>query len=225
MGQAYTEFIGDILKNAEKGEPIYSEDLARAVEKKYGISKREAAANTAVSLKRIMDRNTIPDLRNYQKGIYYRTVATPFGEIGINKDRLIKDRYMKSDSGYYGGYSLMYQMGLTTQMPAHWTVVTNKAGKYSRKDNRLEIILTPPHTEITAENKEYLKVLDILDLMQKAPVDVKAPYKIVLVYIRDNHLEFEKLLAYATLYYNQNTVNQLAKVAVEGGIYSESARG
>ena len=223
MGQAYTEYISNILKKTNMGDPIYSEDLAQAVEKKYGISKGEAAANTAVSLKRIMDRNTIPDLRNYQKGIYYRTVATPFGEIGINKDKLIRDRYMKADSGYYGGYSLMYQMGLTTQMPTYLTVVTNKAGKYSRKDNRLEIILSPPHTEITAENKEYLKVLDILDLMKKAPVDAENPYKTVLVYIRDNHLEFEKLLAYATLYYNQNTVNQLARVAVEGGILSESA--
>ena len=223
MGQAYTEYISNILKKTNMGDPIYSEDLAQAVEKKYGISKGEASANTAVALKRIMDRKTIPDLRNYQKGIYYRTVATPFGEIGINKDKLIRDRYMKADSGYYGGYSLMYQMGLTTQMPTYLTVVTNKAGKYSRKDNRLEIILSPPHTEITAENKEYLKVLDILDLMKKAPVDAENPYKTVLVYIRDNHLEFEKLLAYATLYYNQNTVNQLARVAVEGGILSESA--
>ena len=38
----------------------------------------------------------MPELRCYQKGVYYRTAATPFGEIGINKEQLIADKYPSS---------------------------------------------------------------------------------------------------------------------------------
>lgn len=223
MKLSYTEYIEDMVKKVNTGDPIYSDDIAEAIKIEYGITKKEAAANTAVSLKRLMDRRTIPELRNYQKGIYFRTAVTPFGETGINKDKLISDRYLSNDNGYYGGYRLLHQMGLTNQMPNNLMVVTNKAGKNSRKDSKLEIIIMPPHTHITADNKEYLKILDILDLLQKAPVDVKEPYKILAAYIKKMELDYKKLLAYASQYYHHNTLSHLAKVAVEGEMLNEPA--
>ncbi|MBR1692124.1 MAG: hypothetical protein IJ711_05040 [Lachnospiraceae bacterium] len=223
MAETYVEYIRELIITKTIGAPIYSADMANQMEKKYHISQREASANTAVAVKRIMDRGLLPELRCYQKGIYFRTADTPFGETGIDKEQLIADRYIVHDNGYDGGFRLLYQMGLTTQIPADRVVVTNKAGKGMRKDRKLEISICPPHTKITTDNKEYLKVLDVLEIMQKAPIDADAPYRMLFFHIRKMELDFGKLMAYAALYYNRNTLTNLAKVAVEGGIADETA--
>ena len=54
----------------------------------------KAKAAASVAMKRIMERQTIPTLRQYQKGIYYLTEQTVFGETEINRDKLLAVKYM-----------------------------------------------------------------------------------------------------------------------------------
>lgn len=75
------------------------------------------------------------------------------------------------------------------------------------------VIIRPPKVEINAENKQYLKILDMLDILDHAPVDADDPYNIIGEYIEQLGLEYVRLLAFANNYYNRNTVIQLAHVA------------
>lgn len=209
----YAEFICSGLAGLPTGQPIYSGDIAAKLAVEYGLPQKEATAATAVALKRIMDDEAVPNLRFYKKGIYYLTAVTPFGEVGIDKERLIADKYLLPDIGYETGYAVLHRMGLTSQLPKERCVATNKAADCTRMDHKLGVLVRPPKTTINKENKAYLQVLDVLDLMDKAPVDAEQPYALLADYIHQTGLKYETLLSLADRYYNKKTILQLAHTA------------
>lgn len=213
----YIDFTCELLQQVPPGMPIYIRQVAEKIANRFALEMKDAAAAASVAVKRIMDGKIIPELRFYQKGIYFRTVVTPFGEREIDRERLIADKYMLPDKGYETGLGLLHRMGLTTQMPKEQVIATNAARECTRTDKKLNIIIRPPKVAVSAGNKAYLQTLDALELMEKAPVDAERPYEIIANYIRENNLLYEKLLFFADRYYNRNTVMQLAHTAGEGG--------
>ncbi|MBO4831110.1 MAG: hypothetical protein J5569_01405 [Oscillospiraceae bacterium] len=209
----YTEYVKSYLEQQEPGNPIYTNVISGAVAADYNIDKKKAAAATSVALKRILDKGYLPDLRCYQKGIYFRTVNTPFGEIGISREKLIAIKYLLPDKGYETGLSLLHNLGLTTQMPAEHLLATNVAKECVRYDSKLGVSICPPKVPVNADNKAYLQILDALDLLDKAPVDAHDPYTILADHIRRNGLKYETLLYYADRYYNRKTIIRLAHTA------------
>ena len=209
----YTEYVRNYLEQQEQGVPIYTDEIANAVAVDYAINKKKAAAATAVAIKRIMDKGELPDLRFYQKGVYYRTAVTPFGEIGINTEKLIANKYLLPDKGYETGLRLLHHMGLTTQMPTEHLLATNAAKDCVRYDNKLGVSICPPKAPVNSENKTYLQTLDALDLLDKAPIDAQNPYTIIANHIRKNGLQYETLLYYADRFYNRKTIIHLAHTA------------
>ncbi|MCR4723515.1 MAG: hypothetical protein K5629_07045 [Eubacteriales bacterium] len=209
----YIEYVQNFFEQQGHGTPIYTDKIAEAMAANYGIDKKKAAAATAVAVKRIMDNGNLPDLRCYQKGIYYRTVVTPFGEIGVNREELIANKYLLPDNGYETGLRLLHHMGLTTQMPTEHLFATNIAKDCIRHDSKLGVSICPPKAPINKQNKAYLQTLDAIDLLDKAPVDAKNPYTILADHIQKNGLQYETLLYYADKYYNQKTIIKLAHTA------------
>ena len=209
----YIEFVQDFVNNQPQGAPIYTDMIADALAGNYGLEKKKAAAAAAVAVKRIMTGGLVPDLRFYQKGIYYRASSTPFGETGISKEQLITDKYLRDDSGYETGPGLLHSFGLTSQMPNERLIATNAAKDCVRYDRKLDVSVCPPKAPINAESKAYLQVLDALDLMDNSPVDADDPYGIIAEHILRNGLMYERLLYYADKFYNRRTVINLAHTA------------
>ena len=209
----YIEYVRNYLEHRDYGAPIYTDEIAEDMAVDYGIDKKKATAATAVAVKRIIDKSILPDLRCYRKGIYYRTVATPFGEMGISREKLIANKYLLNDNGYETGLRLLYHMGLTTQMPSEHLIATNSAKDCVRYDSKLDVSICPPKVPVNAENKAYLQTLDAMDILDKAPVDARNPYTILADFIRQNGLQYEILLYYADRYYNRKTVIRIAHTA------------
>lgn len=69
------------------------------------------------------------------------------------------------------------QLGLSTQMPARVHFAFNKAKSYTVEDKTLKVLISPPKTKITAENKRYLQILDLLEIFGKAPIEVEDPFR------------------------------------------------
>ena len=216
MEKPYMDFVCEVMNRQEIGKPIYISRISEYVVETYQIPQKKAAGAVSVACKRIMDGGLIPELRFYQKGIYYRAAVTPFGETGIDKEQLIADKYLVNDTGYETGLSVLHRMGLTSQMPRERVLASNRASDCARLDARLGVVVRPPKVEINAGNKQYLKLLDVLDILADAPVDVENPYAVIGEYIERLELEYRKLLALANNYYNRNTVIQLAHVAGGG---------
>jgi len=218
MRQTYMDFVYKTLLEIQVGTPVYTNQVAGKVAVIYDLGENEAAAATAVAIKRIMDGKVMSELRCYQKGIYYRTIVTPFGEVGINKEQLIADKYLLPDIGYETGFGVLHLMGLTTQMPRERILATNVAKDCARADKKLGVTIRPPKVKITADNKVYLQTLDVLDALEKAPIDVEQPYHAIAKHIYERKLQYRLLLALADHYYDKNTVLQLAHTASAGGI-------
>ena len=217
MKKTYVNFVCEYLGGIPVGTPIYTGQVAEIIAAEYKLQKKEASAAAAVTVKRILDGGMMPELRCYQKGIYYRTAVTPFGETGINKERLIADKYLLPDIGYETGLTVLHRMGLTSQMPRERVLATNVAKDCMRTDKKLGVVIRPPKATVTAGNKDYLQILDALDLLEKAPVDEDHPYEVVAGYIQKKGLNYQILLALADQYYNHSTVLRLAHTANMGG--------
>ena len=216
MKKPYVDFVYGVMVGQEIGKPIYISRISEYMVETYRIPQKKAAGAASVACKRIMDGGLIPELRFYQRGIYYRAAVTPFGETGIDKEQLIADKYLINDTGYETGLSVLHRMGLTSQMPRERVLASNRAGDCARLDAKLGVVVRPPKVEINAGNKQYLKLLDVLDVLADAPVDVDNPYMVIGEYIERLELEYHKLLALANNYYNRNTIIQLAHVAGGG---------
>lgn len=214
----YIEFIYDFITDINVSMPIYTKQIAYEMSKENNISQKEAAAAVAVAIKRIMDNDKIPELRLHQKGIYYKTKTTPFGEIGINKEQLIADKYILPHIGYETGLTLMNRMGLTTQISNERIIATNLAKDSVRTDKKLGVTIKPPKTQVNIQNKKYLQLLDAIELIDKTPIDEGNPFDIISRYIKNENMQYEKLLAYADSYYNQKTILHLAHTASAGGV-------
>mgnify|MGYP003500315682 FL=1 len=214
----YIEYVIKYLKNQIPGNPIYTADIAKAFSKEYSFEIKKANAAVSVAIKRIIDTKQLENLRFYQKGIYYLAVKTPFGETGINKEILIREKYLIPDIGYETGYTVLHQMGLTTQMPNERVLVTNKARDCIRADKSLDLYIRPPKETVTQTNKRYFQFLDAVELMDKAPIDVDNPYEILAQHLNKQNLQYSQLLALADKYYNNNTIIKIAHIALTGGV-------
>lgn len=211
----YCDYIVKYIKNCPLSAPIYVADIGNMVKKDYSLPADKANAAVAVAMKRIMDRKQIPDLRFYQKGIYFRAEVTPFGETGIDKESLIVRKYLDNDQGYETGTRLLYKIGLTTQLPNTRLIATNTAKECLRRDEKLNVSVCPPKVVVTKENKDYLQLLDVLEMLDRTPIDVEDPYRLLAAYIDKKGLRYDLLLAFADKYYPQRTILQLAKTASE----------
>lgn len=211
----YIDFLEKRIHSYDFSVPIYTSALAQVMALEFHLSLKDSAAAVSVAIKRLIDSKKITELRFFQNGIYYLAKKTPFGELGINKDILIKDKYLSGDNGYETGLALLHHLGLTTQIPARRVFATNKALNCIRFDKALGIYTCPPKAKITAENKYYLQVLDAIDTLHKAPVDANRPYHLIATYIQKYNLDYCELLSIASKHYSKSTIITLAKIAEE----------
>ena len=217
---SYIDFVLEALQPYAVGEPIYTVDIREQVAEHFKLSKEDARGATSVALQRIVQRNLDPALRHFHKGIFYHTKKTAFGEVGIDKQQLIADKYLKNDSGYETGYSALYRFGLTTQLPRELCIATNQSWGAARMNKKLGVVFCSPKTLVTKDNKLYLQLLDVLEIMGRAPIDADHPYSILTQHIEKHGLRYDVLLNIADRFYSQNTVLQLAHTAGQGGTYA-----
>ncbi len=212
----YIEFVKQQIEIYEIGVPIHSARIAQQLAREYDLTDQKALAAVAVATKRLMERQLIPDLRAFQKGIYYRTKVTPFGEVKINRERLIAEKYLNPDNGYETGFRLLNLLGLTTQIAKGRVLATNIANGYTKTDKELGVVIRPPKVRITADNKDYLQVLDALSMLNKAPIDIENPYDVIAEYVKKKNLKYDKLIAWADRYYDRETVIGVAHTVTAG---------
>ena len=210
------QFLKEEVGRYAYGEPIQVAWLQVEVRKKFALPPEHEARATAVCMKRLMDTGCVEGLRRYEKGIYYRAEPTPFGESHVDRNRLIALKYTDQHQGYEGGLSALHQVGLTSQMPNERVIVTNKAKAGTRQDRKLNITIRKPATRITADNIQYLQLLDMLDGLDRAPVDAEQPVRILKAYVAKHKLRWETLLAIAGRHYGTRTIGWVVRLTKEG---------
>ena len=202
--------IGEYVDQAKERIPIFTNEIYNYVKQKLPNVKKNLF-NEYIT--RYAKAN--PKFVRHKKGIYYKTVVTPFGIAGISYPDLIKKVYLTNGDnviGYESGPSYMNKIGLTTQIPSYTYIVTERA-KYAVLDESDKILLLKPVIKVNNENYRYLQFLDMLDNKMKIKIEAKNPNLILRGYIDRYGLNFERLLGFARQYKNNKIYPQLAELA------------
>ena len=122
--------------------------------------------NIRQQIKKLVDGGL---LIRYDNGIYFIPETTIFksgSQLSFNK--VVKEKYLLDESkeqcGYISGVYFANAVGLTTQVPMKYDIVTNKATKDYREVKLAQstIILRKPKIEVTSANHLTLQFLDLI---------------------------------------------------------------
>ena len=107
-------------------------------------------------------------LVRFENGIYYIPAKTIFGISTLSTIKVIEKKYIKKDEevyGFYSGISFINNIGLTTQVPNIYEIMTNKESTRVRKvkiENQ-ELVLRKSRVKITKDNYITLQFLEFIN--------------------------------------------------------------
>lgn len=106
-------------------------------------------------------------LARFENGIYYIPSKTILGDSILSATKVIEKKYIKNDKevyGFYCGVSFMNNIGITTQVPNTYEIMTNKESTRVRrvKLNNQKIVLRKARVEVNKDNYVTLQFLEFI---------------------------------------------------------------
>ena len=205
-------FYEFLKENYKENEPIFISEL------KYKNLNMNAIRQ------QILNLTTKNLLVRYDTGIYYIPGNSIFRTSKIlSQNKIIEKKYISSNDeilGYLSGLNFANKIGITTQVPNLYEVVSNKATCDYRelKIASTKIILRKPRTTITKENYLELQFLDMIKEIDNLSIlDNAENKKIVLNYMKFANISFEKLQKLLE-FYPDKIYKNLYQVGVLNGV-------
>lgn len=157
-----------VIERFGAGTPVLTEDL-------IALFPDVTEATVFNAIKRSLSDGA---LERYQRGVYFIPKEGAFGRVPLSASKVIERKWIRDGDevyGYCSGSMLENEVGLTTQVPAVLEITTNKEKKRVREVSPFggwrKIELRAPRTEITAENVDALRLLDILTRVSPAKLE------------------------------------------------------
>lgn len=208
----YSERIRGIIENYPVGEPFINENIAEILKKEFDLAQRDAMLITNNKLKRMYDEGK---LGRIEKGVYYVTKQTVFGQVKPDYDRYaVKMLTISADEiiGYESGASFFNRIGLSTLIPREIEVVSNN---YRRKlPDNCHVTAKKPPVNITSENYRYLQMLDVINDMRRLHIDAENPEEIISSVIAKNKIDPIRLVGFARKFYPQRILPKVIDIIV-----------
>ncbi|MDR0831646.1 MAG: hypothetical protein LBM99_01970 [Bacillales bacterium] len=196
-----TTVIKETINKQEILKPIFNNELYFQTCQQLNTNINKKIFNAY--LNRIIKKHET--LRQYQKGIYYLTQQTIFGEAKLRTYEVIKKQYLFDNGkiiGYETGPAIMQQVGLTTQMANTTFIVSNKVNN-SRYEKNKRLYLIKPLIEVNENNYKYLILLDIMANEFKLSLQEENPQRIYKEIFNNYNLDALTLIKYSSLYNNK----------------------
>lgn len=212
----YKEIVEEYIDRLKENEPIFIEDISDyicEIDKKNDIIKIKKNVNV------IMNRlNNEKKIKTFYKGIYYKPQKNIFGEMPLDKDKVIRKKYLEDKKGnikgYISGAKLFNKLGLTTQVPNITEIVTNEATGINKYNNKkLNIIIKTPKIKLNNQNYLYLQLIEIIANKEKINIENKNYNEIIMKFIKENNLDFEKIIKYSRETKNKKVMDVLYEIA------------
>jgi len=153
-----SEYIEFTINRLPKGYVFTYNDFLTEVNRKEAVIK--ALNRMAISGKIV----------KLSKGRFYKSNATPFGNLQPNQYQVVKDLLEEDGkvTGYLTGYSIYNKLGLTTQVSNTIQIGKNEI-RPSFKRARFNITFIKQKNTITKENIPLLQILDSIRYIKKIP--------------------------------------------------------
>ena len=177
---------------------------------KYGTNKPILTEELAIpeisydNLRKQLSRyNSQGIIEKYSQGVYYIPKETILGKSTLSINDVIYRKYISDDNeiyGYFSGLSFYNKLGITTQVPFVYEIVTNKEKSRVRKITlkNKKIILRKPYATINRNN--YLEA-QFLEFINNANInDINDNIDTLKKYIKDKNLNKNIILDLITNY-------------------------
>ncbi len=186
--------------------------------KKYGTNKPIITEELSIpeisydNLRKQLSRyNSQGILEKYSQGVYYIPKETILGRSTLSIDDVINRKYITNDNdiyGFYSGLSFYNKLGISTQVPFVYEIVTNKEKSRVREITlkNQKIILRKPYVKINKNNYLENQFLDFINNANSN--DLSDNVDVLKKYIKDNNLNKNVILDLIT-YYPSKTSKKL----------------
>lgn len=145
-----------LIEKYKENEPFFLSDIQ--IEGMTGNNVRQ-------QLKKLTD---VGKIKRFDKGIYYLPKKSIF-KSGTQPtlEKVLEYKYLQNNNkrcGYITGLLFFNQLGLTTQVPMQYEIVSNKATNNYRETTlaKSRVIIRKPKINVTEKNYVALQFLDML---------------------------------------------------------------
>lgn len=184
-----------LLDNYKENEPIFLADL-----QVDGMTR----TNVRQQIKKLTD---IGKVKRFDNGIYFLPKKTIFKSGSqLAPEKVLECKYLRDKDercGYVSGLMFFNQMGLTTQVPMMYEVVSNKATNDYRETSlaKSRVIVRKPKVPVTEKNYKALQFLDMLkDVGVYSEVTGKPLKDRLYRYMDDANLSISEMEPYFAYY-------------------------
>lgn len=197
-----------LKENYKENEPIILAELQ---------IKDMTGNNIRQQLKKLTDEGMI---KRFDKGIYYLPRKNIFKSGSLPSiEKVLEYKYLRDKNqlcGYVSGQLFFNQIGLSTQVPMQYEIVSNKATTDYRETvlAQSRIIIRSPKVPVTEQNYTILQFLDLMkDVDLYSEISGKELQERLFKYLRTINLKVSNLEPYFT-YYPDKLYRNLVKTKV-----------
>ena len=184
-----------LLDNYKENEPIFLADLQVDVMTRTNVRQQ---------IKKLTDTGKV---KRFDNGIYFLPKKTIFKSGSqLAPEKVLECKYLRDKDercGYVSGLMFFNQMGLTTQVPMMYEVVSNKATNDYRETSlaKSRVIVRKPKVPVTEKNYKALQFLDMLkDVDVYSEVTGKPLQDRLYRYMDDANLSISEMEPYFAYY-------------------------
>ena len=184
-----------LKENYEENDPIILAELK---------IKDMTENNIRQQLKKLTDEGMI---KRFDKGIYYLPRKSIFQSGSLPSiEKVLEYKYLRDKNqlcGYVSGQLFFNQIGLSTQVPMQYEIVSNKATSEYRETTLAQsrVIVRSPKVPVTEQNYTILQFLDLMkDVDLYSEISGKELQERLFKYLRTINLKVSDLEPYFTYY-------------------------
>ena len=205
-----------LLRNYKPNEPIFLADL-----QVDGMTR----TNVRQQIKKLTDTGKV---KRFDNGIYFLPKKTIFKSGSqLAPEKVLECKYLRDKDercGYVSGLMFFNQMGLTTQVPMMYEVVSNKATNDYRETSlaKSRVIVRKPKVPVTEKNYKALQFLDMLkDVDVYSEVTGKPLQDRLYRYMDDANLSISEMEPYFAYYPDKLYKNLVETRVIYNGLLAQ----
>ena len=205
-----------LLDNYKENEPIFLADL-----QVDGMTR----TNVRQQIKKLTDTGKV---KRFDNGIYFLPKKTIFKSGSqLAPEKVLECKYLRDKDercGYVSGLMFFNQMGLTTQVPMMYEVVSNKETNDYRETSlaKSRVIVRKPKVPVTEKNYKALQFLDMLkDVDVYSEVTEKPLQDRLYRYMDDANLSISEMEPYFAYYPDKLYKNLVETRVIYNGLLAQ----
>lgn len=205
-----------LLDNYKENEPIFLVDIQID-----GMTR----TNVRQQIKKLADTGKV---KRFDNGIYFLPKKTIFKSGSqLAPEKVLECKYLRDKDkrcGYVSGLMFFNQMGLTTQIPMMYEVVSNKATNDYRETSlaKSRVIVRKPKVPVTEKNYKVLQFLDMLkDVEVYSEVTGKQLQDRLYRYMDDANLSISEMEPYFSYYPDKLYKNLVETRVIYNGLLEQ----